>query len=136
MIKKFFSLSENLFTKTAFLTFAFRSKCRVNKSTSCKKKDREKTNTPLRVVKNHDVPNNSRYRFAANKKNFSLFFFMNTFRCEIALSFDSPVDNQYNQVSINILTFLLFLPTFRNRFEGTQFVNTAYNTNHRCAPFQ
>ena len=41
MIKKLLSLSENLFTKTAFLTFAFRSKCRVNKSTSCKKKPRE-----------------------------------------------------------------------------------------------
>ena len=38
MIKKLLSLSQNLFTKTAFLTFAFRSKCRVNKSTSCKKK--------------------------------------------------------------------------------------------------
>ena len=35
------SLSENLFTKTGFLTFAFRSKCRVNKSTSCKKRPRE-----------------------------------------------------------------------------------------------
>ena len=68
--QKILSLSENLFTKTAFLTFAFRSKCRVNKSTSCKK-NREKTNTPLRVVKNHDVPNNSRYRFAAiNNKNY------------------------------------------------------------------
>ena len=32
---------ENLFTKTSFLTFAFRSKCRVNKSTSCKKNPRE-----------------------------------------------------------------------------------------------
>ena len=42
MIKKFFSLSKNLFTKTAFLTFAFRSKCRVNKSTSCKKKHSRK----------------------------------------------------------------------------------------------
>ena len=51
MIKKLLSLSENLFSKTTFLTFAFRSKCRVNKSTSCKKKDREKTNTPLGVVK-------------------------------------------------------------------------------------
>ena len=39
MNKKLLSLSENLFTKTAFLTFAFRSKCRVNKSTSCKKKN-------------------------------------------------------------------------------------------------
>ena len=35
--KKLLSLSENLFTKTSFLTFAFRSKCRVNESTSCKK---------------------------------------------------------------------------------------------------
>ena len=35
---------------TTFLTFAFRSKCRVNKTTSCKKKDRWKTNTPLGVV--------------------------------------------------------------------------------------
>ena len=51
MIKKLLSLSKNLFTLTAFLTFAFRSKCRVNKTTSCKKKDREKTNTPLPVVK-------------------------------------------------------------------------------------
>ena len=50
--QKLLSLSEYLFTETAFLTFAFRSKCRANKSTSCKKKDREKTNTPLRVVKN------------------------------------------------------------------------------------
>ena len=41
MIKKLLSLSENLFIKVAFLTFAFRSKCRVNKSTSCKKKTRE-----------------------------------------------------------------------------------------------
>ena len=58
MIKKLLSLSENLFTKTAFLTFAFRSKCRVNKSTSCKKKkNREKTNTPLRVVKNREKTN-------------------------------------------------------------------------------
>ena len=57
MIKKLFSLSENLFIKAAFLTFAFRSKCRVNKSTSCKKKDREKTNTPLRVVKNQEHRN-------------------------------------------------------------------------------
>ena len=56
MIKKLLSLSENLFTKTAFLTFAFRSKCRVNKSTSCKK-NREKTNTPLRVVKNQEHRN-------------------------------------------------------------------------------
>ena len=38
MIKKLLSLSENLFIKTAFLTFAFRSKWRVNKSISCKKK--------------------------------------------------------------------------------------------------
>ena len=53
--KKLLSLSENLFTKTAFLTFAFRSKCRVNKS-SCKK-NREKTNTPLRVVKKRQRPN-------------------------------------------------------------------------------
>ena len=37
MIKKLLSLRENLFTKTAFLIFALRSKCRVNKSTSCKK---------------------------------------------------------------------------------------------------
>ena len=42
MIKKLLSFSENLFTKTAFVTFAFRSKCRVNKSTSCKKKHSRK----------------------------------------------------------------------------------------------
>ena len=81
MIKKLLSLSENLFTKTAFLTFAFRSKCRVNKSTSCKKKrprenqyssssrkNLKKTNTPLRVVKNQEKANNSpSYRCAAIK---------------------------------------------------------------------
>ena len=32
MIKKLLSLSKNLFTETAFLPFAFRSKGRVNKS--------------------------------------------------------------------------------------------------------
>ena len=42
MIKKLLSFSKNLFTKTAFVTFAFRSKCRVNKSTSCKKKHSRK----------------------------------------------------------------------------------------------
>ena len=50
MIKKLLSLS-----KTAFLTFAFRSKCRVNKSTPCKK-NLKKTNTPLRVVKTKRRP--------------------------------------------------------------------------------
>ena len=41
-IKKRLSLTDNLFTMTAFLFFAFRSKSRVNKATSCKKKSERK----------------------------------------------------------------------------------------------
>ena len=66
MIKKLLSLSENLFTKTAFLTFAFRLKSRVNKSTSCKK-NREKTNTPLRVVKKPRAPQYSYAQLTASQ---------------------------------------------------------------------
>ena len=45
MIKKLLTLSENLFTETYFLTFAFTSKFRVNKSTSCKKKKHSRKNS-------------------------------------------------------------------------------------------
>ena len=51
MIKKLLSLSENLFTKTSFLTFAFRSKCRVNKTTSCKKNIAGRIPEPTRSTK-------------------------------------------------------------------------------------
>ena len=40
MIEKLLSLSKNLFTMTGSLTFAFSSKFRVIKTTSCKKKTR------------------------------------------------------------------------------------------------
>ena len=72
MIKKLLSLSENLFTKTAFLTFAFRSKCRVNKSTSCKKKPRENQYSSSSRKKNQEKANNSpSYRCAAIKQKMS-----------------------------------------------------------------
>ena len=72
MIKKLLSLSKNLFTKTAFLTFAFRSKCRVNKSTSCKKKPRENQYSSS-SRKNQEKANNSpSYRCAAIYKLLSL----------------------------------------------------------------
>ena len=38
--QKILSLSKNLCTMTAFLTFSFRSNCRINKSTSSKKQKR------------------------------------------------------------------------------------------------
>ena len=42
---------QNLFTMILLLTFAFSSKCRMNRTTSCKNKRRDqlKTNTPLPV---------------------------------------------------------------------------------------
>ena len=64
MLNQLLSLSDNLFTLRAFLTITFRSKCRVNKTTSCKKKDkkdREKTDTPLGVVKKGERLNYSRW---------------------------------------------------------------------------
>ena len=57
MIKKLLSLSDNLFTKTVFLTFAFRSKCGVNKSTSCKKQKHKtkKATRSTRTTQKHVI---------------------------------------------------------------------------------
>ena len=69
MIKKLFSLSENLFTMTAFLTFAFRSKCRVNKTTPGRKTEM-KTHSPLRVVKKPRASQYSSAQLTAITKHF------------------------------------------------------------------
>ena len=47
MIKKFLSLSKNLFPMTASLTFAFSQKRRVNKTTSCEKKTKKTDRKPI-----------------------------------------------------------------------------------------
>ena len=65
MIKKLLSLIKNSYHN---FTLSLLGQNAVWTKNTSGKQNLKKTNIHLRVVKNHDVPNNSPYRFAAIKK--------------------------------------------------------------------